>query len=222
MADGIIFVGAAGNGRWYHDVPGGLDWDNTFEMGRRYPDSTVFPYYYHRGSSPTANDVDMPNISVGSIYMSSDDEKANYSDCGPGVDIWAPGTSIISALKPGFGVTLVPDERNSDYSLGKISGTSMASPQVCGILACALEIYPDMTQIQAKEYITKIAKMDQVHAYKNSGGYADTSDINGAPNLFLYYKREREISGNSFPKTTYQVRPATGSVYPRQRIRLRK
>jgi hypothetical protein len=30
--EGIVMVGAAGNGRWKHDVPGGVDWNNTFEM----------------------------------------------------------------------------------------------------------------------------------------------------------------------------------------------
>ena len=220
MNDGVIFVGAAGNGKWYHDVPGGLDWDNTFEMATQYPDSVAHPFYLCRGTSPTANDVNMPNICVGAIDVSVEERKVYFSDCGPGVDIWAPGHYIISSLTNGFGVALVPDERNASHGLGKISGTSMACPQVAGVLACALEVYPDMNQAEAKEYITNIAKEGQLKA--TGTGYADPNDINGSPNLYLYYKRERALTGNSFPKANFRLRPTSGSVYPRNRIKNRK
>ncbi len=218
-AEGIVMVGAAGNGRWKHDVPGGLDWDNTFEMASRYPGSVAQPYYYMRGTSPTANDsvadggdYDLPAICVGSVDSVSTDQKVLYSDCGPGVDIWAPGTNIISALPSG-----VTDPRNASYYLGKYSGTSMASPQVCGVLACALETYPNMTQADAKAYILALAKTNQLTV--TSGGPADGQDTQGAANLFLYYQKERQDSGNTYPKINYKPRPATGAVYPRPRIR---
>lgn len=217
-AEGIIMVGAAGNGRWKHDVPGGLDWNNTFEMANRYPASATNPYYYMRGTSPTANDTaagggfEMPAICVGSIDSISTDQKVQYSDCGPGVDLYAPGTHIISALPSG-----VSDPREPGYYLGKYSGTSMASPQVCGVLACALETYPYMNQVQAKAYILGYAKSGQITA--TSGGPADGQDLQGSANLFLYYNKERPVSGNVFPKLNYQPRPTTGAVYPRRRIR---
>jgi hypothetical protein len=216
--EGILYVGAAGNGRWKHDVPGGLDWDNTFEMANRYPGSVTQPYYYMRGTSPTANDTtanggfDIPNICVGAVDTIQIDQKVQFSDCGPGVDIWAPGTYIMSALP--FGVV---DPRSASFSIGKFSGTSMASPQVCGVLACALETYPEMTQEQAKAYITAYAKSNQLTA--SFGGPTDDQDLQGAPNLFLFYKREREITGNVFPKFNNKFRPTTGQVWPRVRIR---
>ena len=216
--EGILYVGAAGNGQWKHDVPGGLDWDNTFEMANRYPGSVSQPYYYMRGSSPTANDTaanggfDLPNICVGSVDTTSVDQKVLYSDCGPGVDIWAPGTYIVSALPSGTN-----DPRNSSFKIGKFSGTSMASPQVCGVLACALETYPEMTQEQAKEYIRIYAKSNQLTA--STGGPADGQDLQGSPNLFLYYKKEREINGNVFPKFNNKFRPAVGQLWPRLRIK---
>jgi hypothetical protein len=216
--EGIIYVGAAGNGQWKHDVPGGLDWDNTFEMANRYPGSVTQPYYYMRGTSPTANDTtanggyDIPNICVGSVDTIQIDQKVLYSDCGPGVDIWAPGTYIISALPSG-----VVDPRNSSFSIGKFSGTSMASPQVCGVIACALEIYPHWKQEDAKAYITSIAKSGQL--VTNNNGPTNGQDLQGAPNLFLHYKKERESAGNVFPKINYQSRPTTGAVWPRRRIR---
>ena len=219
--EGIITVGAAGNGRWKHDVPGGADWNNTFEMANRYPASVANPYYYMRGTSPTANDAagdgsstgtyDIPNICVGAVDTVELDKKVLFSDCGPGVDIWAPGTYIISSYTGG-----VSDPRGNGL-VGKISGTSMASPQVCGVLACALETYPEMNQERAKSYITAIAKADQLTA--TSGGPTDGRDIQGAPNLFLFYKPERPYDGNVYPKINYKLRPTSGAVWPRPRIK---
>jgi hypothetical protein len=217
--EGIIYVGAAGNGRWKHDVPGGADWNNTFEMAERYSDSVANPYYYMRGSSPTANDntthpdgnFDIPNICVGSIDVTTGDYKATYSDTGPGIDIFAPGTNIISALPNG-----VSDSRNSNFYLGKSSGTSMASPQVCGVLACALEQNPHWKQEQAKAYITGIAKQNQIT--DTSGGPTDFRDLQGAPDKYLFYKKERPDSGVTVPKNAPGARPTIGVLYPRPKI----
>ena len=218
-SEGIIMVGAAGNGRWKHDVPGGTDWNNSFEMASRYPGSVAQPYFYMRGTSPTANDnvagggaYDLPAICVGSVDTIQLDQKVLYSDCGPGVDLWAPGTYIISSLPSG-----INDPRSGSYFLGKFSGTSMASPQVCGVLACALEVYPNMNQAQAKAYILAYAKSLQL--VDSHGGATDGQDLQDAPNLFLYYYKERAVTGNTFPKINYKPRPSTGSVYPRPRIR---
>ena len=217
IKDGIIIVGAAGNGYWKHAAPGDQDWDNSFEMGNRYPASASTPYYYMKGTSPTANDsketggnYDIPNICVGSIDVNAIDEKAYYSDCGPGVDIWAPGTQIMSTYTSGVG-----DPRNVSYYLAKNSGTSMASPQVTGVIACLLELYPHWTQRQVKAYITGIAQSNKIVA--SSGGPTDYRDLQGAPNLFLYYKKERPDEGQTVPKIDNGLRPTVGQVWPRPR-----
>lgn len=211
MEEGIIFVGAAGNGRWKHDVPGGADWDNTFEMSNRYPGQI---FYYMRGTSPTANDLGMPNICVGATDVLALDKKSYYSDCGPGVDLYSPGTQIISALPSG-----TADPRSASYYLGKYNGTSMASPQVCGVIACALETYPNMNQAAAKAYILSTAKSGKLTT--TSGGPTDITDLQGSANLHLYYKKERPTTGTAFPKQAIGVRPATGATYPRPRLRRR-
>lgn len=220
--EGIIFVGAAGNGSWKHDVPGGLDWNNTFEMQYLVPQSVNQPYYYMRGSSPSAVDdtingnFDIPNICVGAIDIVPNERKVYFSDCGPGVDIYAPGHHIISAWNNYFFVQNVPDSRGGG-NLAKISGTSMASPQVCGVLACALEIYPNMKQEQAKAYIVGIAKIGQIN--DTEGGPTDLNSLQGSPNRYLFYRLERPLLGNVFPKLNYNVRPTSGFVYPRVNIR---
>ena len=111
----------------------------------------------------------------------------------------------------------ITDSRDSNYFLGKISGTSMASPQVCGVLACALETYPNMTQQQALEYITGYSKRNQIT--DTGGSYDDYTSLQGAANRYLYFYKERPQTGDVYPKKNYKSRPVTGKLYPRPRIK---
>ena len=220
LDEGVILVGAAGNGEWYHDVPGGPNWDNTFEMSVRRPGEVI---YYHRGSSPTHVDqrisdnegYDNNTIVVGAIDHTVTEQKSTFSDTGPGVDIWAPGVYIQSSFNPQG----IADRRNSSYDVYKISGTSMASPQVTGVLACMLEVEPNMTPDEAKEFIQFHATKDQLT--ETGGGFTDTRDINGAPNYYLYYPRLRAESGQAHPIRARKARPTRGAVYPRPRRRFK-
>ena len=172
-AAGVILVGAAGN--YYHkcDVPGGLDYDNYY----RY--STFENVYYHRGSSPTRASA---FINVGAIDNTLTEQKAGYSETGPRVDVYAPGSYIMSALSNHYGS--LSDPRNSAYRVGKISGTSMATPQVTGMLACALQARPTMTPAQAKQFVID-------HSIKNtlqegaSTAYTSTTYLQGGNNRIL-------------------------------------
>jgi hypothetical protein len=85
------------------------------------------------------------------------------------------------------------------------------------VIACALEKYPHWNQYQAKQYIQAIARSNQLT--ESNGGPADGQDLQNAPNLFLYYKIERQTTGLAFPSLTNSLRPETGAVYPRTRIR---
>lgn len=184
-----------------------------------YPTNPISNYVYGVGDHSTHvagntqnGQFELPAICVGAIDTIQVDQKVQFSDCGPGVDIWAPGTFIVSSLPTG-----TVDPRSNSYYIGKYSGTSMASPQVCGVLACALEVYPDMNQYQAKEYILAYAKANKLTA--TTGGPTDDQDLQGAANLMLFYYREKELSGNTLPKINYKPRPVQGAVFPRPRIR---
>lgn len=207
IADGIIMVGAAGNSYSKIDLPDGIDYNNFYIW-------SGFLVYYHRGGAPNSTPE---NICVGSIGSSSNDTKASYSMCGPRIDIYAPGTNIMSSFNSTASNGGTNDPRDSNYKIGKISGTSMASPQVTGVLACALEVFPNMTQEQAKNYIIAAAKTNQIT--DTGGSFSDYTSLQGSPNRFLYYKKERESSGQAWPKKSYFIRPSSGAVYPRTKVK---
>jgi len=207
IADGIIMIGAAGNDNTKIDVVEGQDFDNFFTWNG-------FTVPYHRGSTPSASGN---TICVGAISALVNESKATFSNCGPRVDIYAPGQNIKSSFNSTTSFGGVDDPRNGDFKIGKISGTSMASPQVCGILACVLEMYPNMTHQEAIDYIKYYAKKDQIT--DTGGSFTDLTSLQGSGNNYLFYFEERLNSGAIFPKTNSKARPQTGSVYPRTRIR---
>lgn len=204
---GVVIVAASGNEFFYTANSTDQDWNNYFFATYL---GVTYIWYYHRGCAPAAiSNV----ISVGAVGNTVNETKATFSNNGPGVDLFAPGRAIMSSLNSG-GTT---DPRNASYRIGKYQGTSMASPQVCGVLACALEMYPNMNQTQAREYLNATVKLNQMT--DTGGSYTDQTSLNGAPNKYLYYKQERAVSGEVFPKKDYFIRPNSGSVYPRTRIR---
>lgn len=205
IQDGIIVVGAAGNNSMKMDISGGLDYDNYFV----YSSSNI---YYHEGTSPGTSPG---SITVGAVSTLINETKASYSNCGPRVDIYAPGSYIMSSInRTDQGVV---DPRNSGYNIQKFSGTSMASPQVAGVLACMLEIYPNMTQQQAIQYVLGYAKTSQIT--DTAGSYTDFSSLQGSANKYLFYSRERALSGTTWPKSNFFVRPTTGVLYPRYKTK---
>ena len=211
IADGIVMIGAASNYSAKIDVPTGADYGNFFIWTSG---GINYGVPYHQGGSPSA----APNfICVGAIGTTANETKATYSMMGPRVDVFAPGSSIMSSFNTSASFGGTTDPRNASYTIGKISGTSMASPQVAGILACALEIYPSMNQSAARQYLEYISRLAQIT--DTGGSYSDLTSLLGATNRYLAYREERASTGNTWPRTRHFVRPTTGAVYPRTRIR---
>jgi hypothetical protein len=242
---GVIVVASAGNSYWYCAVPGDSDWDNFLIHNGT-------TYFYHRGSSPgSANNAvsgksETATICVGaigphnevgnaSIYTASGltigDYKSEFSNYGPRIDVYAPGSAIQSIWNSG--TTLYDNTAAADPRLGsqggsaltnnfkKCPGTSMSGPQVAGILACIAERYPNMTQKEAREYI---AQYSQPTVLSTFGGPSDKLDAGfdynpDSTNLHLYYHGDRtqdnQLIGTPWPRISVKTRPTTGSVYPR-------
>ena len=185
---GIIMVASAGN--YYYRIttdPSDVDYNNTVTTTDA---NSGNPIYYSRGQSPSAgSNVICVGAISSSINSPGPDRKADFSHRGPRVNVFAPGVAITSAYListiGGQGVLPNPvlDARDSRYYVAKLSGTSMASPQVCGVLACALEITPTMNQADAVAYITQNAGINQIPT--TTGGVTDVYDLLGAPNRYL-------------------------------------
>jgi len=210
--EGVITCGSSGNGRMKIDVLGGIDYNNR--VAATYISSSVgtisaFGVFYHQGSSPG---VGSSTICVGATNSAVVDAKRAFSDCGPRVNVFAPGTNIQSShLTTGP----VPDPRNATYTRGKLNGTSMSCPQVSGLLACLAEHYPRITQKMALEYIDKYW---QKNALLNSGedSYTDEVSLQGAANLYAIHVKDRKLVGITQPRTNHWERPARGNVWPRK------
>lgn len=212
IADGVIVVAAAGNSYWNSAYAGDQDYNNSIRSGG-------FDYVHSQGSSPA---VAEGVIVVGNIGSEQQEYKNQSSNFGNRVDIWAPGTNIVSAVYDStagseFGITLANDPRNVSYKIGSISGTSMASPQVCGILACYAEQNPNLASSEALTYLITNSKKNQISS--TGASYSNYQWLGNSNNRYLFYKLERPTTGQSLPRTTFKNRPATGSVYPRPRIK---
>lgn len=100
-------------------------------------------------------------VTVGATTLT--DAKASYSNFGTCVDLFAPGSSITSAWK------------TSNTALNTISGTSMASPHVAGVIATLLQLQPTLNPAQVTDKLKAIATPGVV-----------TLTGPGSPNLLLY------------------------------------
>ena len=192
---GIHVCIASGNRNLTIDVSGGPDYDNRYRVN---PFGTPGGYiYYCRGSSPFSNDAFMVG-NVDSATNSNDDleQRASSSNHGPGVDIYAPGTRIMSACSNTNEIGGQDYNIDSNYKQANISGTSMASPQVCGVGALALQVNPHMTPAQLKTFLhnqSQSGKLREDANYSNwtiaDSDYSSSSSaryIAGAPDRFLY------------------------------------
>ena len=188
IATGIIIVAAAGNDRHKIDIPGGLDYNNYWTSS--YYGSS---FYYHRGSTPAAapNMITVGCIAAAATASATPEHKRNFSCAGPKVDIWAPGDYIMGAYANApYAGAAVADTRSSGtytYYLNAISGTSQASPQVAGLLACILQARPWMNQQDCRNFLEAYSSNWPVdEAYYGGSGYGDWGSLQGGPARALY------------------------------------
>jgi len=105
-------------------------------------------------STPTA-------LTVGAI--SKTDARSSFSNIGRCVDLFAPGTFVLS------------DWKDSDTDAVYLSGTSMASPHVAGAAALYLETHPGASPATVASNLLAAATSDRI-----------TDAGPGSPNLLLF------------------------------------
>jgi len=215
LNDGIIVVGAAGNIQTVILEPDDPNYDGL--NGNRI-NATYFGTNYYWDISKGTTPGSVPGVvCVGAIGTLSQEYKANYSSNGPGITVYAPGSDIMSSVNSTGSFGGIPDPVNNSYFITKISGTSMASPQVCGILACLMQSNLNLTSAQALEWINYYSTKNQIT--DTGGAQRDPTSLRGSPNQYLFAKKLRPDNGNTFPVSNYFVRPTTGAVWPRPQIR---
>jgi hypothetical protein len=106
-------------------------------------------------------------LTVGAV--DGNDRVPSFSNVGSCLDLFAPGTDIISAWS------------SSDGAMMMQSGTSMAAPFVAGVAAAYLEDFPDASPAGVAEAILEVATQDRISL---------TDD--GSPNRLLYSELQSE------------------------------
>jgi subtilisin family serine protease len=200
LAAGVVLVGAAGNYYQTLDVLGGPDYDNYFTAT-----ATTDKYYMRGGSPASATGV----ICVGNVSTAYDtpEHKNQDSESGPRVDVYAPGTNIVSTCSTTNtkgSTTAYPF--NSNYKIMSISGTSMASPQVAGLAAQLLQVYPTATPAQIRQKIIDTSTANMLYDTGSQTDYSNFEILHGGPNRFAYLPFNTASGGNvAGPVTTSNI-----------------
>ena len=176
---GIHVCIAAGNSYQKIDVASGVDYNNFFN-------SSVYGVkYYHRGGSPFDDEALLVGNMDSTEHSGGLEQKASSSENGPGVDIYAPGTNVMAACSTTTEFTAGTYPQNSSYKICNISGTSMASPQVCGVGALLLQANPHATPAQLKAHLIATCQTNAIYTTGLDNDYADSRSIKGGNNRFL-------------------------------------
>ena len=185
--EGVHIVAAAGNSYAFQDLSDGVDYNNSISIN-------VSPYtrYYHRGASPgAAANVICIGATDSTVYSAALDRKAIFSNKGPRIDIYAPGDQIMSSCSNTnirSGVTYaLGGNSNVYYRQTSMSGTSQASPQVCGVGALYLQKNPGVSPLEFKAWMTNTASISGIiYNSANITDYGDYYSILSVLNKHLY------------------------------------
>ena len=158
-----------------------------------------------------------PTICVGAMDEFIDsgyqERKAQYSNNGPGVDIWAPADELIAAgMRAANGDGLPYDinysRYNSDFVDMYFNGTSAAAPVVTGVVALFLESKPDATSAEVKDYL-KVHASQMLPSTQWIDAYPDSTNAN-------YWRAEFNNRGAAnrvlFDPTASDARPTFANV----------
>jgi len=204
IEDGVVVIGAAGNDNLLMAEVDDLNWNNILNVNNG---NQVF--YYSRGAWP--NSPDSGAITVGALSKRADLRRSTYTNFGPAVDVFAPGDNILSAYGNTGGLN------DSKYPAGNyfypIQGTSMASPQVCGVISCLATGKERFTQADALGYLNQFSIYGDMTFDVAGGGLDDNSCRQGSLNKYLHIENPRPVAG--FIQKQKGNRTATGMTFPR-------
>jgi subtilisin family serine protease len=201
ISAGIVVCIAAGNRNFKIDSSGGTDYNNyvVTDQGTK---------YYHRGSSPMSPNAIIVGSADSTVYSSTLDQKATYSEAGPGVTIYAPGTDIMSATSTTNRFGGQSYYLNASYRQCNIGGTSMASPQVAGVSALVLQLNPSYTPAQVKASLTSNATAT-IYTTGLDNDWSSNRSLLGSSQYFLYANYQSAATTTTSTSTTTTAAPTT-------------
>ena len=204
ISEGVVVVAAAGNNN-FHCVPDGdPDYSNTVTF------INGGTYFYNRGASP-GNSLNA--ICVGALGNRADFRRSTYSNFGPLIDIFAPGNNIISAYNS---TGLLDSKYGVPNYYYPIQGTSMASPQVAGVLACLATGKERFNQNDAKGYLDSTSVYNDMSWNASGGQFDDSSCQKGSPDKYLIAKNPREgVTGMISKQVGARSNDKSALKYPR-------
>jgi len=179
--EGVHVVIAAGNHYTKIDTSSGQDYNNYISAGAS--------YYWHRGSSPLDDEAFKIGCIDSSVYAANLDQKAIFSCSGDGVDMWAPGANILSCTSNTNRFSGVAYNYDSGFNQVVLTGTSQASPQVCGVIATFLQLNPGLTPAELKSWATNTASVSNViynTGNVNLSDFVNNRSTLSTKNRFLY------------------------------------
>ncbi|MBM7587949.1 subtilisin family serine protease [Bacillus pakistanensis] len=167
----IIYNNNAEEGHIPHYLGESNDNIPTFSLSNK--DGLAVKELFHTGT---------PTITLGEVGKAeiSGDELAYFSSKGPSgtlydikPEVTAPGVNILSTV-PSY-IQNKEDQSDYSYAYQRLSGTSMASPQVAGIAALLLQAHPDYTPSEIKSVLMNTADplKNQYSVYEVGAGRVD-------------------------------------------------
>ena len=209
MDDGVVIVAAAGNENLLIAEENDANYNNYIYY--EYNTGDMRSSYYNRGGTVQSPSID--SICVGALGNDHNFRRTIFSNFGPNIDVFAPGRHIISA----YGNTGNNDTK-SGYGTGNyyrvIQGTSMASPQVCGVLATLATAKPRFSQSDARGYLQRHCVDNDMTFDDGSGSFNDNTSQQGSPNKYLQSKNPRPVSG--MIEDVKGQRRTSGMTFPRR------
>tara|TARA_B100000085_G_scaffold229732_1_gene216010 strand:- start:63 stop:2006 length:1944 start_codon:yes stop_codon:yes gene_type:complete len=176
IAEGVIYVTSAGNSNQRMGVattdPHYLDYLQSAN-GFDHEDGTLFDGFNNKpfgsrqfihpsniGFSSSHPDRFFPNICVGAMDEYRDpttgaERKANYSNNGPGVDVWAPADETLAAGIDGANgsASTYTNATDNNYVDRYFNGTSSASPVCAGLIALYMQSNPGAGITEVKGWL---------------------------------------------------------------------
>ena len=214
ISSGVIYVAAAGNDNARVGI-GSTDPDRLNYMSDTFFGTTDYRSEFPSGTVPCNhrdwynpggigfNSITDPEYHPVILVGAMDDEtigtgseqKATYSNNGPGIDVWAPADETLTAGLPFAGRY----QRRDNFAFYDrfFNGTSAAAPVVSGLIALYLETNPSVGSTETKNWLNTIGSkvLDSSQYYDQ---FTDDTTINYWSSDRNLREAERRIAFNPF------------------------